>query len=80
MPSSVAFAAAFVLIAAGVYLPVRPARVTLVLAIVLAAVLWLFVQALGGLLAAGATDPESGPLLALLALAYWPASAPIHRS
>ena len=73
---SVAFAAAFVLIAAGVYLPVRPARVTLVLAIVLAAVLWLFVQALGGLLAAGATDPESGPLLALLALAYWPASAP----
>jgi hypothetical protein len=70
---SVVLAAAFVLIAAGVCLPVRAARATLVLAIVLAAVLWLFVQALGGLLASGATDPESGPLLALLALAYWPA-------
>jgi hypothetical protein len=77
---SVVFAAAFVLIAAGVFLPVGAARVTLVLAIVLAAVLWLVVQALGGLLAAGATDPESGPLLALLALAFWPAvRAPLAR-
>jgi hypothetical protein len=25
------------------------------------------------ILAGGATDPNSGPLLALLALAYWPA-------
>jgi hypothetical protein len=72
---SIMCAVAFVLIAAGVYLPVRAARATLVLAIVLAAVLWLFVQALGGLLASGATDPESGPLLALLALAYWPAAS-----
>jgi hypothetical protein len=70
---SIALAAAFVLIAAGVYLPVHAARATLVLAIVFAATAWLFVQALGGLLASGATDPQSGPLLALLALAYWPA-------
>jgi hypothetical protein len=28
---------------------------------------------LGGILASGATDPNSGPLLALLALTYWPA-------
>ena len=76
---SVALAAAFVLIAAGVYLPVRAARATLVLAIVLAAVFWLFVQALGGLLASGATDPESGPLLALLALAYWRRLVPSAR-
>jgi hypothetical protein len=77
---AVVFAVAFVLIAVGVYLPVRAARATLVLAIVLAAVLWLFVQALGGLLASGATDPESGPLLALLALAYWPGvRAPLSR-
>lgn len=45
------------------------------LAIVLAATAWLFVQALGGLLASSATDPQSGPLLALLALAYWPAGS-----
>jgi hypothetical protein len=70
---SIVLAVAFVAIAVGVYLPVRAARTTLVLAIVIAAVLWVFVQALGGLLASGATDPESGPLLALLALAYWPA-------
>jgi len=75
LATSVAFAVAFAVIAAGVHLPVRAARVTLVLAFVLAAALWLFVQALGGLLASGATDPESGPLLALLALAYWPARA-----
>jgi hypothetical protein len=72
---SIALAAAFVLIATGVFLPVRTARATLVLAIVLAAVFWVFVQALGGLLASGATDPESGPLLALLALAYWPVAS-----
>ena len=69
---SIAFGAAFAVIAAGVFAPVRPARATLVLAIVLAATTWLFAQALGGLLSSGATDPASGPLLALLALAYWP--------
>jgi hypothetical protein len=72
---SIVLAAAFLLIAPGVFLPVRAARATLVLAIVFAATTWLFVQALGGLLASGATDPESGPLLALLALTYWPAAS-----
>jgi hypothetical protein len=70
---SIVLAVAFAAIAAGVFLPVRAARATLVCAAVLAGLLWLFAQALGGLLASGATDPESGPLLALLALAYWPA-------
>jgi hypothetical protein len=73
LATSVAFAAAFVLIAAGVYLPVAMARASLVLAIVVAAVIWVFAQALGGIIASGSTDPNSGPLLALLALAYWPA-------
>ena len=49
------------------------ARATLVLAIVLAVVVWVFAQAFGGILASGATDPNSGQLLVLLALAYWPA-------
>ena len=37
---------------------------------------WVIGQALGMILATGATDPNSGPLLILLALAYWPAGTP----
>ena len=73
LATSIAFAVAFVLIAVGVYLPAAAAKATLVLAIVVAAVIWVFVEAFGGILASGATDPNSGLLLALLALAYWPA-------
>jgi hypothetical protein len=36
-------------------------------------VIWVVGEAFGMILAGGATDPNSGPLLALLALAYWPA-------
>jgi hypothetical protein len=82
LAASVALAVALVLIAIGVYLPQRFAKATLVLAIVVALVIWVVAQALGGILAGGATDPNSGPLLVLLALAYWPASAMAgrHRS
>jgi hypothetical protein len=73
LATSIVLAVTLVLVAMGVYLPARAARTTLVLAIVLAVVIWVFAQALGGILASGATDPESGPLLALLALTYWPA-------
>ena len=38
----------------------------------LAAALWL-AQGMGELFTGMATDPESGPLLALLALSFWPA-------
>jgi hypothetical protein len=72
LAASIAFAVAFVLIAVGVYLPAAAAKATLVLAIVVAAVIWVFVEAFGGILASGATDPNSGLPLALLALAYWP--------
>jgi hypothetical protein len=74
LATSVALAVALALVAVGVYLPARAARATLLLAVVLAAVIWVFVQAFGGILASGATDPNSGPLLALLALAYWPSA------
>ena len=43
------------------------------LALVVAAAIWVVGEAFGMILAGGATDPNSGPLLALLALAYWPA-------
>ena len=39
----------------------------------MAAVFWVFGQAFGEIMTGGATDPNSAPLLALLALAYWPA-------
>ena len=70
---SIVLAAACVLVAAGVWLPRQAARATLVLALVVAAVIWVVGEAFGMILAGGATDPNSGPLLALLALAYWPA-------
>jgi hypothetical protein len=82
LAASVALAIALVLIAIGVYLPAPFARASLVLAIVVAVVIWVVAEALGAILASGATDPNSGPLLVLLALAYWPASAMTgrHRS
>jgi hypothetical protein len=75
---SVVLAVAFALIAVSVYLPPRAAttaRAALLLAIAFAVVIWVAAQALGGILASGATDPNSGPLLVLLALAYWPTRA-----
>ena len=72
LATSIVLAVALGLIAVGVYLPATVAKATLVLAIVVAALIWVFAQALGGILAGGATDVNSGPLLALLALAYWP--------
>jgi hypothetical protein len=70
---SIALAAACVIIAAGVWLPRPGAKATLVLALLVAATIWVVGEAFGMILAGGATDPNSGPLLALLALAYWPA-------
>jgi hypothetical protein len=40
---------------------------------VLAAAIWVAGQALGGILTGSETDPDSGPLLILLVLAFWPA-------
>lgn len=70
--ASIALAAALVVIAVGVWLPPAAARATLVLAIVVALLIWVFAEAFGMILAGGATDPNSGLLLVLLALAYWP--------
>jgi hypothetical protein len=72
LATSILLAVALVLITVGIYLPTRIAKATLVLAIVVVAVIWVFAEAFGGILAGGATDVNSGPLLALLALAYWP--------
>ena len=68
---AVTLAVVLALVAVSVYLPRPAARAGVVLAIVTAAFIWI-AEGLGGMLTGGGTDPNSGPLLALLAVAYWP--------
>ena len=79
LAASIVLAVACALVAVGVYLPRRAAAAALVLALVVAVVIWVAAEALGGILASGATDPNSGPLLVLLALAYWPAGTALAK-
>lgn len=64
-----------VLAAVSVYLPPTFTQFMIVLAIVVFAAIWVAVEDFGGILAGGATDPNSGPLVILFALIYWPLSA-----
>jgi hypothetical protein len=75
---SIVLAVALIAIAAGVFLPPPLARSALILALVVAAFIWVFGEAFGQLVTGGATDPNSGPLLALLAAAYWPLATAGH--
>ena len=77
LAASIVLAVVLTLVAVGVYLPAASVRTVLVLALVVSAVIWVVGEACGMVLAGGATDPNSGPLLALLALAYWPARGAI---
>ena len=72
LAASIVLAVALIVIAVGVFLPAPLARCALILALVVAAFIWVFGEAFGQILAGGGTDPNSAPLLALLALAYWP--------
>jgi hypothetical protein len=60
------------IVGAGVLLPLRYARATVVLATVVFSVIWVAVQNFGGILAGRATDPNAGLLVIVLALTYWP--------
>jgi hypothetical protein len=62
----------FTIIAAGVLVP-RLTRPALLLAIAAALAVGVLGQDLGGILTGTGTDPGTGPLLILLALAFWPA-------
>jgi hypothetical protein len=59
-------------VAVGVVFPPQVTQVTLVLALVVFLAIWVAVQNFGGILAGGATDPNSGLPILLFALAYWP--------
>jgi hypothetical protein len=80
LAASIVLAVALIVIAAGVFLPPPLARSALILALVVAAFIWVFGEAFGQILAGGATDPNSAPLLALLALAYWPPATAVGRA
>lgn len=70
---SVTLAVLFGLIAVSTLLPWRRAVVSgLLAAVVLAAAIWVLGEGFGMPFQGMATDPNSAPLLALLAAAYWP--------
>lgn len=69
---SVGLAVILGVIAVGVFLPIRLARVTIVLGLVTGAVIWVLGENFGGIFTGSGTDPNSGPLLMLVAAAYWP--------
>jgi hypothetical protein len=75
LAASIVLAVLLAFIAVSVLMPVPVARTGVIVAIVLAAVIWVAAEALGGIFSGSGTDPNSGPLLALLALAYWPSRA-----
>jgi hypothetical protein len=76
---AVALAVLFGLIAAGIF--VRSARRAVVAAAVLAGVvIWVVGENFGGILTGSGTDPNTGPLLIILALAFWPLAAASQMS
>lgn len=78
--AAILLAAVCVVVAVGVYLPPQFARFTLVLGIVTFVFIWVATENFGGILAGGGTDPNSGPLVIILALIYWPLATPRHSA
>lgn len=78
LAASIVLATALSAVAVGGYLPGRSAKPAIAVAITLAVMIWL-AEGIGGIFTGAATDPNSGPLLGLLALAYWPVSRARHE-
>ena len=68
-------AVVFVLIGAGILVP-GTTRAALLLAVVAGLAVWVVGENFGMVFTGMATDPGSGPLLILLAAAYWPVPVP----
>jgi hypothetical protein len=68
---SILLATIFAAIAAGVF-RVGTTRPALVTGIVIAMLIWLAGENVGGIFTGHGTDPNTGPLLILLAAAFWP--------
>jgi len=71
--ASAFLALVFDLVAIGIFLPVPYARVAVIVAATAATAIWAIGEDFGAIFTGSATDPNSGPLLVLLAVAYWPA-------
>jgi hypothetical protein len=71
--TSVLLAIVLGVIAAGIFLPPPGARAVVLLAGAVAVMVWIVGENFGGMLSGSGTDPNTGPLLVLLAAAYWPA-------
>ncbi|HEY4457680.1 MAG TPA: hypothetical protein VGN81_25425 [Pseudonocardiaceae bacterium] len=71
---AVVLAVLFAALAIASLLPEPVRRVAMVVALVLAMLIWAVGENFGGILTGQATDPNTGPLLALLALACCPPS------
>jgi hypothetical protein len=69
-----------IIVGAGVFMPPKVTQITVALAIVVFALIWITVQDFGGILAGGATDPNSGLLIIVVALLYWPLTEVRHVS
>ncbi|HET9897624.1 MAG TPA: hypothetical protein VFQ44_22060 [Streptosporangiaceae bacterium] len=78
LAASIVLAALLAVVATAVLLPAPLHRAAVVLAIVVSVLIWIAGQDLGELFTGSATDPNSGPLLVLLALAYWPLTGTSH--
>jgi hypothetical protein len=59
-------------IAASAYGSATVVRIGVATAVVLSLTIWVTAQALGGLFGSQGTDPNTGPLLVVIALAFWP--------
>ena len=67
---SITLAVVFGVVALSVYLPARPARVVMVVAVTITLLMWVVGQDFGEVFSGSATDPNTGPLLVLFVLAY----------
>jgi hypothetical protein len=72
LTASIVLAVVLAGIAVSVFGPPSVLRAAVLAAVVVALVIWVAGEDLGAILAGGGTDVNSGPLLALLAVAYWP--------
>lgn len=69
--ASLVLAVLFAVVAVGVILP-RLLRPVLLLAVLLSALIWVVGEDFGAIATGQGTDPNTGPLLALLAATFWP--------
>ncbi len=68
---AVLLAAVFAVIGVAVFVPAAT-RAALTVSIIVALAIWLTGENFGGILTGQATDPNTGPLLVLVAFAFWP--------